>query len=160
MSSQDDLYGLLLMEYVINRSPLAGVPSPRLGRVIPMHRTPSGALGPFGLIAGVHYDPSMEMLELRNSIQRVRESVGEDELNLVDTVGQGAIQAEVDFHDGLLQQRDVMRKVNEGEEVTRPSQWLKRILTMSRSDGNLAQSAAVRKTARFALRDRGNNGRA
>jgi len=148
--ADNTLFSALFAHYVINGEPLAGVISPtRTNKVVPLHRTTQGELGPLGLIAGSAYDPALENLSNSMAISSARSKAGGD--HILERIGTYDLEKAIEFHDNLVQ-NVISYPILRGRNASARGEWLFYILQNSRSDGRIARSPACRKIARVALR--------
>lgn len=148
------LNNALFMHYVINGASLSGVPSPtRSGAVIPLHRSPGGAVSPLGLVLGSEYHPRIETQSNRDVLRQEMNRLSSTE-HPINSMSRTDLESKLNSHDSWIATEDLRRRVRDGLPAPAPDLWLQQLLRDDRGGSNtLALLAATRVISRIVLRN-------
>lgn len=146
----------LFMHYVIKRASIAGAASMSRGStVVPLHRSPTGAVSPMGLILGSEYRPLMELKTNSDLVREVQHNFRNTD-HPIRRLNRVELESKMNFHDGLINSGSVADSILRGESAPAPDRWLVHLLREERGgDNELALLAATRMIARIVLRKNG-----
>ncbi len=154
--SNSNFNNALFMHYVIKRASVAGAMSTsRVGHIVPLHKSPTGAVSPLGLVLGSAYRPQMEMKTNGDLVREVMYDLRNTD-HPINRLNRIELESKMNFHDGLVTSGDVVDRIDRGESAPTPDRWLVHLLREDRGGNNeLALLAATRMIARIALRKNG-----
>ena len=148
------LNNALFMHYVINKASLSGVKSPtRRGTVIPLHKSPGGAVSPLGLVLGSEYHPSIETKSNRDAVRHEMDRLSGTG-HPINSMSRTDLENKLNNHDAWIATEELRRHVRDGLPAPAPDLWLQQLLRDDRGgSNNLALLAATRVISRIVLRN-------